>query len=228
MFDFIRRLTIIGGIILLAAAHGPALARGELPGRFDHYVLSLSWSPSYCAAERERRNEAQCSGERPYAFIVHGLWPQYTHGWPEYCVSADRWVAEKTIDSVMDIMPSRGLIIHQWRRHGVCSALPQEQYFGLIRQLFGGLTVPEKYRAPVKDIVTSPEALKQDLLNANPGLDEAMVGVYCGNRRDRAHLVDVRICYSREGRPMSCTMDPRRQCRAKTLVLPAVRAHNPS
>ena len=55
----------------------------DSPGQFDFYVLSLSWSPSFCAAaaERGRRRaaNAQC-GVRPYSFVVHGLWPQYEKG----------------------------------------------------------------------------------------------------------------------------------------------------
>src|SRR3954464_7133107 len=68
-------------------------------GKFDFYVLALSWSPSFCDAAGERAGQAgerggrpggragpqqQC-GERPYAFVVHGLWPQYETGFPEYC-----------------------------------------------------------------------------------------------------------------------------------------------
>lgn len=52
---------------------------------FDFYVLSLSWSPSYCEAEGEQANGQQCRAGRPYAFVVHGLWPQYERGYPENC-----------------------------------------------------------------------------------------------------------------------------------------------
>src|SRR6516165_2487386 len=59
--------------------------RQNTPGEFDYYVLSLSWSPSFCeeAEERGRNSQAQCGG-RPFSFVVHGLWPQYEHGFPEY------------------------------------------------------------------------------------------------------------------------------------------------
>src|SRR5215468_1655976 len=49
---------------------------------FDFYVLSLSWSPSYCEAEGDDANPQQCKAARPYAFVVHGLWPQFEHGFP--------------------------------------------------------------------------------------------------------------------------------------------------
>ena len=68
--------------VLLAAAFligvAPTAAQqkpqGE-PGKFDFYVLSLSWSPSYCDSVDERagerrtpaRPDQQCEGGRPYA-----------------------------------------------------------------------------------------------------------------------------------------------------------------
>jgi ribonuclease T2 len=71
-------------------------ARQNAPGQFDFYVLSLSWSPSFCAGATERAAErgsgggaatAQQCGPRPYSFVVHGLWPQYEKGFPEFAGS---------------------------------------------------------------------------------------------------------------------------------------------
>src|SRR5207253_5003662 len=70
---------------------GPLAAqdrRQNEAGQFDFYVLTLSWSPSFCEAAQERspnRKPDQQCGERPYSFVVHGLWPQYTKGFPEFC-----------------------------------------------------------------------------------------------------------------------------------------------
>ena len=57
-------------------------SRGDQAGTFDYYLLSLSWSPTYCADLREGRRDPQCDG-RPYAFVLHGLWPQNERGWPQ-------------------------------------------------------------------------------------------------------------------------------------------------
>src|SRR5690348_18193525 len=80
--------------VLLALLLTPRAAtaqdpRQNEPGQFDFYVLSLSWSPSFCAEAAERgirsaNANVQC-GPRPYSFVVHGLWPQYDNGFPEYC-----------------------------------------------------------------------------------------------------------------------------------------------
>src|SRR5882672_10809522 len=60
--------------------------RQNQAGQFDFYVLALSWSPSFCeaTAERGRESKEQC-GARPFSFVVHGFWPQYDKGFPEFC-----------------------------------------------------------------------------------------------------------------------------------------------
>ena len=81
---FLISLALVVVFIGMAAAQD---RRQNTPGEFDFYVLALSWSPSFCEAAAERgnsgRSQVQCS--RPYSFVVHGLWPQYERGFPEYC-----------------------------------------------------------------------------------------------------------------------------------------------
>ena len=59
----------------------PALGqerRDNRAGEFDFYVLSLSWSPTFCA-DKGDGNRGQCGIEKDFRFIVHGLWPR-RHG----------------------------------------------------------------------------------------------------------------------------------------------------
>jgi len=86
---WMSRLLISLALFALAAGGASAQDRRQnAPGEFDFYVLSLSWSPSFCEEASERGNEgrsqAQCGG-RPFSFVVHGLWPQYERGFPDYC-----------------------------------------------------------------------------------------------------------------------------------------------
>lgn len=80
---------VVAFVLMAAGSSAPAQdARQNEPGQFDFYVLSLSWSPSFCAAAAERgrpRGATMQCGARPYSFVVHGLWPQYDKGFPEYC-----------------------------------------------------------------------------------------------------------------------------------------------
>ncbi len=54
------------------------------PGDFDFYVMSLSWSPDYCVGSSVD-DPQQCSVGKQLGFVLHGLWPQYTRGYPADC-----------------------------------------------------------------------------------------------------------------------------------------------
>ena len=85
MFHFQFARVSISWVLALATLIGMAGAasaqdrRQNAAGEFDFYVLSLSWSPSFCEEASERgsggRSRVQCGG-RPFSFVVHGLWPQ--------------------------------------------------------------------------------------------------------------------------------------------------------
>lgn len=118
----------VAGIAALLAAAGsvtPALSQarhGATPGEFDFWVLALSWSPSYCEANEERTSRSmQCAGDRPFHFVVHGLWPQFHRGFPEYCQVPAGDLERRTVNAMLDIMPAPGLVRHQWAKHGTCS-----------------------------------------------------------------------------------------------------------
>ena len=123
--------------------------RQNEPGQFDFYVLSLSWSPSFCeqASERgnERRSQAQCGG-RPFSFVVHGLWPQYEHGFPEYC-DRNSWLDRDIMTSMLDLMPAPGLIFNEWKKHGTCAGLGPRPYFETIRKARAAVKIPARISA---------------------------------------------------------------------------------
>jgi ribonuclease T2 len=98
-------------LLALAGVTGTASAqdrRQNEPGKFDYYVLALSWSPSFCAANAERaparsKPDPQC-GPRPYSFVVHGLWPQYERGFPEFCQVPAPRLNRGTVSAMFDLM----------------------------------------------------------------------------------------------------------------------------
>ena len=198
-------------------------AHADTAGEFDYYALTLSWSPTYCQSDEGRNNERQCGKGRRYSFVVHGLWPQHERGWPESCPTDRRYVPEEVVRGMLDIMPSRGLVIHEWRKHGTCSGLTSARYFDLTRDLFERISIPKRYREPTNLIVTTPKELERDFLAGNSWLDRKAISIQCGNRRDRAHLKSLRICFGRDLKPRACGSNERRRCRAKQLVMPPVR-----
>lgn len=107
-------------------------ARGE-KGRFDYYVLSLSWSPGFCSSQTGKRDAEQCAPPRRNGFIVHGLWPQYAGGgWPQCCGKVPPLSPSPTLDGAAKVMPSESLRRHEWAKHGSCVTTRQDEYFEMI------------------------------------------------------------------------------------------------
>ncbi len=113
-------------------------ANGGVPGEFDFYLLSLSWSPAFCLSSP---NSPECNGPRRFGFIVHGLWPQYEQGWPENC-DVHEPVPDNVVAGIADIMPARALVYHEWSAHGTCSGLNPTDFFALVRRAYAGISLP--------------------------------------------------------------------------------------
>lgn len=194
-------------------------------GGFDYYSLVLSWSPTHCDTPEGRDDHSQCAPRngRRYAFILHGLWPQYERGYPEDCPARTTWVPQPVIDRMLDVMPSRGLIIHEYRKHGTCSGLSPEGYFETARKLYGSLKIPERFRNPTEAQFVSPGDVVAAFTAANPQLRADMIAVGCGGRDDR--LREVRICFSKSGALQSCGANEaqRKLCRSSRMHVPPVR-----
>lgn len=194
------------------------------PGAFDYYSLVLSWSPTHCETPEGQDDETQCGRGRRYGFIVHGLWPQYTRGYPEECPTRERpYVPQSVIDGMMDIMPSKRLIIHEYRKHGTCSGLAPEGYFGTARRLFKSLKIPDQFRNPQSEQFLSPGDVVAAFVDANPGLKPSMLAVTCRGSRDRFR--ELRICYSKAGEPIACGRNEEQSgfCRSNRMLVPPVR-----
>jgi ribonuclease T2 len=192
---------------------------------FDYYTLVLSWSPTHCSTTDRGTDDGQCArndGAR-FGFVLHGLWPQYERGYPENCRT--RWkpfVPDQTINSVAEIMPSRGLVIHEYRQHGGCSGLRPEPYFALARLLFNRVNIPTRYRNPLELQLRPPREVLGEFLRANPGLRPDQIVVTC----DGQSLRDVRICLTKEGRPRACGENEHKDglCRTEEMRILPVRS----
>ncbi len=214
-------LFILGFVLLSVPVSFAQGAHGsDVAGRFDFYVLSLSWSPTFCEKERasRRARDLQCSG-RPFSFVVHGLWPQFEHGFPSYCQVPAPRLDHRLVDGTLDLMPSRSLIYHEWDRHGTCSGLAPRAFFAAVRKARAKVTIPPQYRDLAQPINVTPAAITEAFLKANPGLSRGGLAVGC----DRKRLTEVRVCLSRDFAFRPCPQVVRRACRRGTVVMPAVR-----
>jgi ribonuclease T2 len=218
----VTRLVFAVALVVALGGCGEAQDRRQNePGQFDFYVLSLSWSPSYCAANAERsfrRPDPQC-GPRPFSFVVHGMWPQYDRGFPEFCQVPAPRLGRSIVGSMLDLMPSPRLVYHEWDRHGTCSGLSQSAYFDTIRKARAVVKIPQQYLALRSPETVTPDEIEDAFVAANPGLTREGISVTCGGRR----LDEVHICLSRTLQFRDCPEVERRSCRRDRLLMPPVR-----
>jgi len=197
-------------------------ARQNTPGEFDFYVLSLSWSPSFCAAaaERSRRggDNIQC-GARPYSFVVHGLWPQYDKGFPEYCQLPAPRLDRSIVASMLDLMPAPHLIFNEWDRHGTCSGQTPRAYFETVRKARAAVKIPPDYADLKQPLSVTPRNVEDAFINANAGLSRGAIAIGCARKR----LTEVRICLSKDLQFHDCPDIAKRSCRRQQVMMPPVR-----
>jgi ribonuclease T2 len=192
----------------------PAHAEGQ-PGDFDFYVLSLSWSPAYCAMEGSMAGSEQCREGAGHGFIAHGLWPQYERGYPEFCDEAEELSAD-LVQSMLDIMPDSSLVAHQWEKHGTCTGLSAEDYFAAIRAAFRRIVIPAEIDPPAPDGGVSADTVEAAFIAVNPGLHPDGIAVSC--KEDL--LAEVRLCLTRDLEFRACEEVDERGCQAGLFVLP--------
>src|SRR6266568_4285471 len=215
------RLSAAVVAILLTSATAPAQdSRQNAPGQFDFYVLSLSWSPSFCDASGERGTppQDQC-GERPFSFVVHGLWPQYERGFPEYCQVPAQRLDRDIVSSMLDLMPAPRLIFREWDKHGTCSGLSPRAYFDTVRKARAVVKIPDAYIEPKEILSVTPDEVEEAFVKVNPGLTRDAIAVTCDSRR----LGEVRVCLGKDFRFRPCPEIDARACRRDKLVMPPVR-----
>jgi ribonuclease T2 len=213
-------------VLIVIPLAGPGWAqdrRQNTPGEFDYYVLSLSWSPSFCEQSEERGNngrsrQTQCGG-RPFSFVVHGLWPQYENGFPEYCQRPSPRLNRNIMTSMLDLMPAPGLIYNEWDKHGTCSGLGERAYFETIRKARAAVKIPDDYLQLNEAKTIAPAEIEDAFVKANPGLSTSAIAVTCSSTR----LSEVRICLNKDLQFRSCEEIDRRGCRRDQVTMPPMR-----
>jgi len=221
------RVALSAAVLFVLALTIPGVlaqdARQNEPGKFDFYVLTLSWSPSFCEASAERSRTGtsqreQC-GDRPFSFVVHGLWPQYDKGFPEYCQQPAPRLDRGIVSSMVDLMPNPRLIFREWDRHGTCSGLTARAYFDQVRRARAVVKIPDNFLELSEPLTVTPDEVEDAFVKANPGLTRGAVAVSCDSRR----LNEVRICLTKELKFQDCAEIDRRACRREKVVMPPVR-----
>ena len=204
---------------VLAVLGGPVWADGERSGDFDYYVMSLSWSPNWCAQTGDARGDPQCGAGTGLSFTLHGLWPQNEAGYPAYCRTSARDPSRSDTAAMADIMGGSGLAFYEWKKHGRCSGLQARDYFGAARQAYKSVMIPDVFKGLDRDVNLPASVVEDAFIEANPGLARDQITVTC----DRGMIEEVRLCLTRDLQPRQCGTDVVRDCTLTDAGMDAVR-----
>ncbi len=197
----------------------PARAESNTPGEFDFYVLSLSWSSSFCETAAAARAHGQCDAGANQGFVVHGLWPQYEHGFPSECSPAARFPSRIALQSAQGLYPDEGLARHEWLKHGTCSGKSPTDYFADVRRARDSLIIPPPFVAAKEKQLWTPIDITRAFIAANPRLHPGMLGVACKN----GVLQEVRICFGKDLREFrSCPDISHQGCHTREVSVPPI------
>lgn len=200
----------------------PAQQTRNVPGQFDYYVLSLSWSPDYCATKGQNDSQ-QCRNGRQLGFVLHGLWPQYDRGYPQDCTPEA--FNPKMQQQFPGLYPSSKLFRHEWEKHGTCTGLSQLQYHQLSKALKESVNIPDRYVRPTQPFRVTLTQFKQDFVKANSSFTANSVAPTCsGSGR---FLQETLVCYSKDGKPGTCSEEvlrrSQRSCGQANFLVRSVR-----
>ncbi|NIL17474.1 ribonuclease [Pseudomonas sp. ATCC PTA-122608] len=200
--------------VLASAATAAPRAQGQA-GEFDLYVLSLSWSPTFCLTHPD---DQQCSG-KGYGFVLHGLWPQYAKGgWPASCAPQSR-LSDADYARGKTLFPSPKLLKHEWAKHGTCSGLEASAYLDKTDAALGVVKIPqqlEPFNVPSGLAARDIEALFRE---SNPAMGNHGLAVICKG----AVLTEVRVCLTKDLAFAGCPRSVKSQCRDGDIRIPTQR-----
>jgi ribonuclease T2 len=204
-----KRLPFVIAVLCASIA-----ATRNKPGVFDYYLLTLSWAPDYCSTPNADRNSKECGTGNHVGFVVHGLWPQFNNGgYPKECAPPQP-VASAIVNRMLAYIPSAGLIQHEWKEHGTCTGLDAATYFGLVRQAFDSVKIPDPYKSLNHSIQVQPADVETSFAAANASFPVGAFLVGCGH----GQLSDVRICFGKDVTPETCPV-AEKDCTATGLTM---------
>lgn len=200
-------------ILLCGIAHASYADRA---GDFDYYILSLSWNAGWCEVEGNAKGAKTCIDDEKRAFTLHGLWPQYNDGWPQFCSTTHRNPSRAETGRQSDLFGSSGSAWHQWNKHGRCTGLSYQDYYATSQTMFDAFVQPEIFMQISTPLEIATNLIEDAINEANRELTSEGIAVICKS----GALVEVRVCYDRDFEPMACIGNAARDCSYSPEVMP--------
>jgi len=206
------------------AAHG---------AEFDFYLLALTVHSAFCADGHRQKGE--CRAPANWPLVLHGLWPEdrESRTSPHDCPAPPLHLEPGLEAALEPYMPGMadGLAEHEWREHGGCAGMNDDEFFARALELTRGL---ESVLAARLTTLAGNETDAQTLRAAadlyQPGIGDTFT-LHCDTlrdaARDRPYLVEIRQCVRRQengapGAPFECDSVGRRDqgCGSSFYIAP--------
>src|ERR1044071_7783023 len=201
-------------LLLLVAPFAEAKKKHHKPPEFDYYLLSLSWAPNFCASHPSDHS-SECSAGNHAAFVLHGLWPQSKTGAPPMSCAPASPVAKSIVDPMLQYMPTRNLIQHEWEKHGTCSGLSAADYFAKVEQAFKSVRVPHDYPDLKQNKTFSIADVESSFASDNHAPKDAFrISCHAGD------LVGLEVCLNKNLEYQACTRTVRECPGSQVLMRP--------
>jgi len=181
-------------------------AQPEVSVDFDFYLLAMTLHPAFCADGHARKRE--CRTVEPVPLAIHGLWPEKLQSgrYPRNCKGPPLRLEPALTRDLSPLMPGMadGLHAHEWRTHGTCSGLGDDEYFRhtleLARRVDGAL---RGHLTTLAGRSTNSQALRKAADSALPGFG-ATLTFHCRTLRDapirgEPYLLEIRQCVDNDG-----------------------------
>ncbi len=184
------------------------------PGTFDFYLLALSVAPAFCDDGHQNKGECRALDAGSFAatpLTLHGLWPENIQpgSYPHDCGGAEPPSLSSATHAAMSRwMPGvvDGLENHEWSKHGTCTGLSADDYFG------SAMRLAERVNAAVGPAIRNAAggsvdaaALRAAANTSQAGMGDSLTFV-CKNlrgapegQRRRPYLMEVRVCIDNDG-----------------------------
>lgn len=189
-------------------------------GDYDYLLLSQHWIPSMCRGLAEgydttvtHQAGATCTDDAPNRLTLHGLWPNYTSGFPQCCgsgaVLAPQEVHTWPEELRQGLADHQGdptqtsfedgvchILNHEWQKHGTCfSDGDPQRYFEVGLELTGRLA---EANATV-DAWTGTTQRREDIT----GLYDQPIQLLC-DKHHPTDLLEIHTCWSRDLELIAC------------------------
>ncbi|MBT1427958.1 ribonuclease T2 [Dickeya dianthicola] len=207
--------SLLAGLVLATGMMvNPAVQAKGQAGVFDYYLLTLSWSPTFCLTHT---TDQQCT--KGYGFVLHGLWPQYTNGgWPQDCPPITTLTAQERKYG-NTLFPTDTLLTHEWSKHGTCSGLGANGYLQAADNALTKVKIPASFQAPTKPLQLTAQQILDAFHQSNPGLAQGSIVAVCSG----PELSEIRVCMDKDLNAQSCGKAVKTQCRDGNIRVPNVR-----